>query len=141
MIDDEEPVAEFCSSEQTKAFRITQLYLMFLFTWQGYFRVSDVGMGVILRFISMFLMLLVTAFGLHPLKEFVHQLPNPLVGTWEENLITLQDMSAAISVIQCMSLRTVHFYSQMGPLFEGNVTMLNFGNIPISFIGSLAGHY
>ena len=79
MIDDEEPVAEFCSSEQTKAFRITQLYLMFLFTWQGYFRVSDVGMGVILRFISMFLMLLVTAFGLHPLKEFVHQLPKSIV--------------------------------------------------------------
>ena len=48
---------------------------MFLLTWQGFFRVSDVGMNVMLGFVATFLMLLLRAFGLQPLKEFVSQLP------------------------------------------------------------------
>lgn len=47
-----------------KVVRITQLYLMFLFTWQSYFRVSDVGMNTLLVFLATFLQLLVTAFGI-----------------------------------------------------------------------------
>ena len=75
IIDDAFPVEMAQSPVQTKVLRITQLYLMFLFTWQGFFRVSDVGMNIALTFIATFLRLLISAFGLNPLKEFVSQLP------------------------------------------------------------------
>ena len=75
IIDDAFPVEMAQSPVQTKVLRITQLDLMFLFTWQGFFRVSDVGMNVALTFIATFLTLLISAFGLNPLKEFVSQLP------------------------------------------------------------------
>ena len=58
IIDDAFPVEMAQSPVQTKVLRITQLYLMFLFTWQGFFRVSDVGMNVALTFIATFLTLL-----------------------------------------------------------------------------------
>ena len=48
---------------------------MFLFTWQTLFRVSDVGINVLLSFIATFLTLLVSVFGLRPLQEFVQHLP------------------------------------------------------------------
>lgn len=49
---------------------------MFLFTWQALFRVSDVGMNVILAFIATFLAFLSRSLGFPPpVQEFVHQLP------------------------------------------------------------------
>ena len=59
----------------SRVVKITWLYLMFLFTWQSFFRVSDVGMNVLLRFFATFLTLLVTVFGLHQLMEVVSQFP------------------------------------------------------------------
>ena len=47
---------------------------MFLFMWQGMFRVSDVGMNTLLTFMASFLRVLIAAFGL-PFQRFVQQLP------------------------------------------------------------------
>ena len=52
-----------------------EAYLMFMFLWQSVFRVSDVGLGVFLSFIAMFVMLLGTALGLDSLKNLAGILP------------------------------------------------------------------
>lgn len=74
-IDDDAPLEVDQPTSDQGVMRITQLYLMFLFTWQSLFKVSDVGMNVLLSFIAVFLLLLVTTFRLQPLQDFVRQLP------------------------------------------------------------------
>ena len=55
---------------------INRLYIMFLFTWQTLFRVSDFGMSILFAFILQLLKLLVRNFGLSAIKEMVEQLPH-----------------------------------------------------------------
>lgn len=73
--DDITPLEIVVPATDSKAARITQVYLKFLFTWQALFRVSDVGMNVILAFIATLVTLLLIAFGLRSLQEFTEQLP------------------------------------------------------------------
>ena len=55
--------------------RVISLYIMFLFTWQRLFRISDTGIGVLFLFVATLFTVLVTRFGLDCLNEFVTQLP------------------------------------------------------------------
>ena len=55
--------------------KLTRMYLMFLFTWQALFRVSDVGMNILLAFIATFLKVLVSGFRLANLEETVKRIP------------------------------------------------------------------
>lgn len=66
---------ETIPSTDSRTLRITQLYLMFLFTWQAFFKVSDVGMNVLLAFIATFLAFLLRMFGASMLQGIVQQLP------------------------------------------------------------------
>lgn len=66
---------EITAPTNMKVYQVTRLYLMFLFTWQALFRVSDVGMNVLLAFIATFLMFLVRIFGVPSLRDVVLQLP------------------------------------------------------------------
>lgn len=54
---------------------LIKAYLIFLFTWQSIFRLSDVGMGVILSFVAVFLLFLGKTFAFEPLLKFVSYLP------------------------------------------------------------------
>ena len=55
--------------------KLIEAYLTFLFMWQNLFRVSDVGMGVLLSFIALFVLLLGKSFGLESLKSLGSILP------------------------------------------------------------------
>ena len=73
--DNNEDLLESSSDlQESKIVRVVSLYIVFLFTWQRIFRISDAEMGV-LFFFSAFLTLLVTLFGLSNLRHFVKQLP------------------------------------------------------------------
>ena len=55
--------------------KLIEAYLMFLFLWQTTFRLSDVGITVLLGFVATFVLLLARTFGLQALKEFASHLP------------------------------------------------------------------
>ena len=59
--------------------RLLQVFIMFLLTWQSFFRVSDSGMNVLFLFIRAFLQLLSSSFLLGRLSEFVELLPNSII--------------------------------------------------------------
>lgn len=59
---------------------ITRVYLMFLFLWQVTFKVSDVGMTVLFKFLSMFLSLLGMALRSQSLKVLADSLPKSVAG-------------------------------------------------------------
>jgi hypothetical protein len=66
------------SRPDSRIVRVITLYIMFLFTWQRIFRISDTGMGVLFLFFAAFLGLLVTIFGLNQMSEFVKHLPRTI---------------------------------------------------------------
>ena len=55
--------------------KLVEAYLVFIFMWQNIFRVSDVGIGVLLSFVAVLVLLLGKAFGLESLKELALSLP------------------------------------------------------------------
>ena len=55
--------------------KLVEAYLVFIFMWQNIFRVSDVGIGVLLSFIAVLVLLLGKAFGLESLKKLALSLP------------------------------------------------------------------
>jgi hypothetical protein len=55
--------------------RLVRAYIMFLFTWQTLFRVSDAGMGVLFMFIAVLFALLASALHIETLNNFVSLLP------------------------------------------------------------------
>ena len=59
----------------SKEYRLIRSYIMFLFTWQTLFRVSDTGMGVMFVFIAVLLGLLVSRLNITTLSDFVELLP------------------------------------------------------------------
>ena len=69
--------------------RALQLYLMFLLSWQTTFRMSDVGMNILLRFFAMFLSTLARLLSLQPLVEFVSLLPKNVISA--RNLLGRKD--------------------------------------------------
>ena len=76
LVFDEDEISDTAHpNTNSKFFRITKLYIMFLFTWQRLFRLSDTGAGVLLAFFATFLNLLSSIFGLERFSEFVQQLP------------------------------------------------------------------
>ena len=60
---------------QTSHHKLVEAYLVFLFMWQTVFRVSDVGIGVLLAFVALFVVLLGKTFGLESLKSLGSSLP------------------------------------------------------------------
>lgn len=70
---------------------MTKLYLMFLFLWQSTFKLSDVGMNILLKFLHQFLGLLAQLPGLVTLKKIISTLPTSvaagkkLLGTNKDN--------------------------------------------------------
>lgn len=77
---------------------------MFLFTWQGYFQVSDVGINVVLAFLANFILLLVTVFGAQQLQEFVSQLPRCVVSARAYLGGNRDDFSKYVSCQKCHSV-------------------------------------
>lgn len=73
------PLQVAAPATDVKLVRMTRLYLMFLFMWQGIFRVSDVGMNTLLIFMVTFLKVLSAVFQL-PLHAFVQHLPQTAAG-------------------------------------------------------------
>lgn len=59
--------------------RLVRVYIMFLFTWQTLFRISDAGIGVLFMFIAMLLGLLATGLNVKILNEFINLLPRNVV--------------------------------------------------------------
>ena len=66
--------------EKNRTSPMPKLYLMFLFLWQTTFKVSDVGLSVLLKFLSMFLSLIATVLRLESLKAFATSLPTSVAG-------------------------------------------------------------
>lgn len=60
---------------EDKIFRVTKLFIMFLFTWQRLFRLSDTGIGVLFAFFAAFLQLISSMLNIEKLSEFTQQLP------------------------------------------------------------------
>ena len=90
---------------------INQLYLMFLFLWQSTFRLSDAGMSILFRFLSLFLGHLATALGIPSLKAFADSLPTSVangrkaLGTHTdafEKYVCCPSCSALYSVKDCV---------------------------------------
>ena len=54
--------------------RLIRVYVMFLFTWQSMFRVSDAGMNILFLFIAVILSLIVSFLPVENLERFI-QLP------------------------------------------------------------------
>ena len=54
--------------------KLVEAYLVFIFMWQNIFRVSDVGIGVLLS-IAILMLLLGRVFGLESLKKLALSLP------------------------------------------------------------------
>ena len=66
---------------QTSHHKLVEAYLIFLFMWQTVFRVSDVGIGVLLAFVALFVLLLGKTFGLESLKSLGSSLPKSVYST------------------------------------------------------------
>lgn len=60
---------------QSSMHRLVRVYIMFIFTWQSLFRVSDSGMNVLLLFFAMLFGLLVSSLGIKNLDDFIQLLP------------------------------------------------------------------
>ncbi len=76
--EDNSPEIDVIASEAQNSsphMKLIKAYLMFLFLWQTTFRLSDVGVTVLLAFLSTFVLLLARTFGLQALKDFASQLP------------------------------------------------------------------
>ena len=63
------------SQLDSRIVRIITLCIMFLFTWQRIFRLSDTGMGALFLFFASFFGVLISVFGLSHMSEFVKHLP------------------------------------------------------------------
>ena len=58
-------------AQESKIVQVITLYIVFLFTWQRIFRVSDAGMGALFLLLSTLLTLLATLFGISNLRHAV----------------------------------------------------------------------
>lgn len=54
---------------------LIRAYLIFLFTWQSVFRLSDVGVGILLSFVAVLLLLLGKTFCVEPLISLIKDFP------------------------------------------------------------------
>ena len=61
--------------QESRSVHLIQVYVMFLFTWQGLFRVSDSGMNVLFRFLGVMIGLVSSLLCIRQLSEFVELLP------------------------------------------------------------------
>ncbi len=59
---------------------IVEVFLKFLFLWQYAFRVSDVGLSLLLSFISKFLVVVAHVLSLKHLGDFATKLPKTVAG-------------------------------------------------------------
>lgn len=90
--------------------KLIEAYLTFLFMWQNIFRVSDVGMGVLLSFIALFVLLLGKSFGLESLKSLGSVLPKSVYSARKllgRNLDHFLKFIGAQNVQHCMNLISV----------------------------------
>lgn len=77
--DDNSPESDIKPGNETvPRSMLNEAYLRFLFLWQTIFRLSDVGLGVLLSFIAMWLHILARTLGLNRLKEFANCLPKTI---------------------------------------------------------------
>ena len=78
-----------------------KLYLMFLFLWQASFKVSDVGMSILLKFLRMFLSLLGKVLCLDSLKAFAESLPLSVASGRKELATNIDKFSKSVSCPSC----------------------------------------
>ena len=64
---------------QSHSIRIINMLLMFIFLWQSTFRVSDVGIDILLGFLSAFMIVLAKVLHLEILKEFALEMPKSAI--------------------------------------------------------------
>ena len=65
---------------ETQDLRSPTGYVKFLFLWQYAYRVSDVGLSLLLAFVAKFLVVVSFVLGLKPLQDFARQLPTTAAG-------------------------------------------------------------
>lgn len=79
MFDETEILHSHQEQTDVRFLKITKMLLMFIFFWQGTFRVSDVGIDILLGFLPIFMLTLSTILGIHTLREFALQLPKSTI--------------------------------------------------------------
>ena len=112
--------------------RMIESYLMFLFLWQSVFRVSDVGLGVVLSFIAMFVMLLGTALRLEVLKI----LPKTVHAGRKLLVKTTDSFAKIVSCAKCSTLYMMDkciVTNRDGSKTSKNCTHIKFKNHPQQF--------
>lgn len=111
-----------------------RIYIMFLFTWQSLFRVSDAGMGVLFMFFATFLGLLASGLHINALNELIALLPQmffplgDLLGTNQIHLVNMQAVENAILYIQSIHAR---LHNQTSQCAHEGVHMFNLQTTPI----------
>ena len=76
MDDDESPeISMKCGSESVPRAKLMEAYLRFILLWQTMFRLSDVGLGVLLAFLATLMRILASTFHISPLKDFASHMP------------------------------------------------------------------
>lgn len=73
--DNDDDDSDITPTTEQNTSTLTKAYILFLLTWQTLFRVSDAGMNVLFRFISMVLGLVTLHLQIPKLETFVKLLP------------------------------------------------------------------
>lgn len=74
---EDEPVEE---TQDLLSPTINEGYVKFLFFWQYAYRVSDVGLSLLLTLVAKFLVVIWFVLSLKPLEDFARQLPTTAAG-------------------------------------------------------------
>ena len=77
--DEDGEIPPLKQSEDHNSSRLARAYVMFLLTWQALFKVSDAGMNVLFRFISMLVRFMVSPLQINVLQSFMELLPNNIL--------------------------------------------------------------
>ena len=89
--------------------KLVEAYLVFIFMWQNIFRVLDVGIGVLLSFIAVLVLLLGKAFGLESLKELALSLPKSV---YSARKLLGRNYDQLIKLVCCPKCSTLYKYDE-----------------------------
>ena len=93
---------------ESSSVRLIRVYVMFLFTWQSMFRVSDAGMNILFLFIAVILSLIVSFLPVENLERFIQLLPKNTAAAKK----LIGNVQAVLSVIRYIHCKYVRLLSQ-----------------------------
>ena len=95
-----------CTLDITKKdnHKMIQVYLCFIFFWQSWFHVSDVGINLLLGFFATFFLLLAKALHIQSLNHFASELPKTVITARKLMSYNRDDFEKWVTCPQCSSL-------------------------------------